>query len=61
MANPNQAAMAAALNDHDCIRRSTELPLFFGRKERDLISARLLIDRIAIAAEIANWDEARRL
>ena len=60
-ANPQQAAMAAALNDHDRIRRSTELPLFFGRKERDSISARLLIDRIAIAAEIANWDEARKL
>ena len=59
--NPQQAAMAAALNDHDRIRRSTELPLFFGRKERDSISARLLIDRIATAAEIANWDEARRI
>ena len=63
MANPPaaQAAMAAALNDHDRIRRSTELPLFFGRKDRDSISARLLIDRIATAAQIGGWNPARCL
>ena len=64
MANPDpaaQAAMAAALNDHDRIRRSTELPLFFGRKERDSISARLLIDRVNTAAQIGAWNEARKL
>jgi len=61
MADPQQAAMAAALNDHDRLRRSTEMPLFFGRKDRDSISARLLIDRITTAAQIANWNEARQL
>ena len=56
-----QAQMAAALNDHDRLKRSTEIPLFFGQKTRDSISARLLIDRINTAAQIANWDEARKL
>jgi len=56
-----QAQMAAALNDHDRLKRSTEIPLFFGQKNRDSISARLLIDRINTAAQIANWDEARKL
>ena len=56
-----QAQMAAALNDHDRLKRSTEIPLFFGQKSRDSISARLLIDRINTAAQIANWDDARKL
>jgi hypothetical protein len=27
------AAMAQALNDHDHLKRSTDMPLFFGRKK----------------------------
>jgi hypothetical protein len=34
------------------------MPLFFGRKEKDLITARLLIESIERAAEIAAWDAA---
>ena len=62
MANPaaNQAQVQAALLAHERVRRSTDLPLFYGRKEKDTITARLLIDRILKAAEIANWDEARK-
>ena len=41
-----QAAMAAALQGHDHLRRSTEMPLFYGRKDKDIISARLFINRI---------------
>jgi hypothetical protein len=53
--------MAAALLVHDRVRRSTELPLFFGRKEKDCITARNLITRLETASEIANWpDDARR-
>ena len=56
-ANPG---MAAALNQHDRIRRSTELPLFYGRKEKDSITAQNLVDRVNTAAEIAAWDAARK-
>ena len=54
------AQMAQALHAHDNLKRSTEIPLFFGSKDRDSISARLLIDRIEAAARIANWNEERR-
>ena len=56
-----QQAMAAALQGHDRLRRSTEMPLFFGRKDKDTITARLFIDRIETAARVANWDDARKL
>lgn len=54
------AAMGAALLAHDRIKRSTELPLYFGNKNRDTISAPALLDRINVAAEIATWNPARR-
>ena len=56
-----QAAMAPALQGHDCLRRSTEMPLFYGQKDKDTISAHLFIDRIETAAQVANWDNARKL
>jgi len=56
-----QQAMAAALQGHDRLRRSTEMPLFYGRKDKDTISAHLFIDRIETAAQVANWDDARKL
>ena len=52
--------VGAALLAHDRVRRSTDLPLFYGRKDKDTITARLLIDRIVTAAGIANWDDARK-
>lgn len=52
--------MQAALLAHDRLRRSTDLPLFYGRKDKDSISAKLLIERIDRAAEIANWDGNRK-
>jgi hypothetical protein len=59
MAAPDPA-MAAALAQHERIRRSTDLPLFYGRPDKDTIPARLLIDRIEKAAVIGQWDEPRR-
>ena len=61
MAATLQQAMAAALQRHDRLCRSTEMPLFFGRKDKDTITARLFIDRIKTAARIANWDNACKL
>ena len=56
----NQQQIAAALNDHDRIKRSTELPLYFGNKTSDSISAKNFVDRLEKAAQIANWDQARK-
>jgi hypothetical protein len=55
------ANIAQALNDHDCMRRSTDIPLFYARREKDTVLPRILIDRIEDAAAIATWDEARKI
>ena len=52
--------MQAALANHERIRKSTELPLFFGRKDKDTCEAQLLIDRFESAARIANWNADAR-
>lgn len=54
------AALGGALLNHDRVKRSTELPLFFGNKSRDSISAPALLDRINTAAAIATWNDQRR-
>jgi len=56
-----QAGMAAALNDHDRMRRATVIPLFYARRDKDTVLPRILIDRIEDAAVIATWDEARKI
>ncbi len=45
-----------ALNAHDRVRKSTDLPLFFGRKDKDTVPPHLLLDRINRAATVANWN-----
>jgi hypothetical protein len=57
-AGPN---IAQALNDHDRLKRSTDLPLFYGRKEKDSITACHLIERIERAAIIATWDNTHKI
>ena len=56
-----QQAMAAALQGHDRLCRSTEMPLFLGQKDKDTISAQLFIDQIETAAHVINWDYAHKL
>jgi hypothetical protein len=56
-----QAGMAAALNDHDRMRRSPDIPLFYACRDKDTVLPRILIDRIEDAAAIATWDEARKI
>ncbi len=57
-ANPG---MAAALNDHDRMNSSTDIPLFFANREKDTVLPRILSDHIEDAAEIATWDQARKI
>jgi hypothetical protein len=61
MADNDAAAMAAdPLLNADRIRRSTELPAFYGDPEKDSISALTFINRMENAAEIGHWDNARK-
>jgi hypothetical protein len=57
-ANPQ---ITAALNDHDRMKRSTDIPLFFACRDKDTVLPRILIDRTEDAAEITTWDEARKI
>jgi hypothetical protein len=56
-ANPplDQAAMEAALANQERIRKSTDLPLFYANKDKDVCSAELFIERFEVAANIARW------
>jgi hypothetical protein len=56
-ATPN---IAQALPNHESLKRSTDMPLFFSRREKDSISAHHLVERIERAAEIATWNAARK-
>ena len=57
MAQAQAAAnLQAALLGHDRVRRSTELPLFYGKKEKDVVTPHTLIARIERAAPIAGWN-----
>ena len=49
------AALNAVLINHDRVRRTTDIPLFYGIKEKDTITPQQLIERIDRAARIANW------
>ena len=64
MANADAAAAAADINQalgaHETRRKATELPLYYGRPEKDVCTAQLLITRFETAARIANWDTDER-
>jgi hypothetical protein len=53
--------LAQVLNDHDCTKRSTDIPLFYGQPGRDTIAARLLIVSVTDAGAIAGWNNDRKL
>jgi len=56
----NAAQLQAALLNHDGTKRSTEIPLFYGKRELDTISPQFLLDRITHAAAIAGWNADRQ-
>ena len=51
--------IADALTNHDRIRRSTDIPLFYGKKE-DTVTPQQLIERLKKAARIAGWNTDKR-
>ncbi len=48
--------IAAALTNHDSVRRSMVIPLFYRKKEKDTVTPHQLIERIKKAAWIAGWN-----
>ena len=58
-----QQHMQDAMAHHDRIRKSTDLPLFYGEKDKDTVDARTFKDRFEAACNIANWNanEARKI
>lgn len=57
----NVAEMRQELQLQEQRRRAAQLPLFYGMKAKDTVTAKVLLDRIVRAAAIANWDDARKL
>ena len=54
------AALLGALGAHDTNRRATDLPLYYARADKDVCTARQLIQRFETAAAIANWETDAR-
>jgi Retrotransposon gag protein/Zinc knuckle len=50
-----QPAIEAALLRHDRVRKSTDLPLFYGSKDKDTVDPQDFLDRFETASEIAQW------
>ena len=50
------ADLQEALTAHNRVRKSTDLPLFFSRKDKDTVPPNLLLDRINRAATVAQWN-----
>ena len=54
------AAIQVALGNHETTKRATDLPLFYGQADKDVCTARQLIQRFETAAVIATWNTPQR-
>ena len=59
MAEP--AAAAAGPGEAEHLRQITQIPLFYGRPDKDSLTAGMLIKRVDAAAEAAGWNNQRKL
>jgi len=50
------AQIQQALIAHDRVRRTTDIPLFYGRKGKDTISPQQLVERLDKASRVAQWN-----
>ena len=50
------AQIQQALIAHDRVRRTTDIPLFYGRKGKDMISPQQLVERLDKASRVAQWN-----
>ena len=53
-------ALQAALLNHDRVRRTTDIPLFYGKKSKDTIQPQQYIERLEKAARVAQWPDDQR-
>ncbi len=53
-------ALQAALLNHDRVRRTTDIPLFYGKKNKDTIQPQQYIERLEKAARVAQWANDQR-
>jgi hypothetical protein len=60
MANPLNNDIQDALMAHHCLKRSTDLPLFYADKSKDTTTGHQLIGWVDIATNIATWDDKRK-
>ena len=60
MAEP-AAAAAAGPGEAEHLRQITQIPLFYGRPDKDSLTAGMLIERVEAAAEAAGWNNQRKL
>ena len=51
-----QAGMAQALQQDKTIKKSTDLPWYYGIPSKETISTTDLIDQLEAAAGVAGWD-----
>ena len=56
MAAQQAAQLQQALIAHDRVRRTTDIPLFYGRKGKDTITPQQLVFRLEKASRVAGWD-----
>ena len=64
MAEPAAAAAAptaAGPGEAEHLRQITQIPLFYGRPDKDSLTAGMLIERVEAAAEAAGWNNQRKL
>ena len=59
-AAPPDPAALAALAAHDRIRKTTDIPLFFGNKAKETVTPQQLIERLEMAATVATWNTDER-
>ena len=50
------AQIQQALIAHDRVRRTTDIPLFYGKKSKDTITPQQLVERLERASRVAGWD-----
>jgi hypothetical protein len=54
------AQIQQALIAHDRVGRTTNIPLFYGRKGKDTIEPQQYIERLERAAMVAQWPDDQR-
>jgi hypothetical protein len=53
---PQDGGLAQALIQHDRVRWTSDIPLFYGRKDKDTITPQQLIYRLKKASRVVGWD-----